>query len=202
MQYIVFDTETTGLSAADEVVQFAGLLLNEKLDLAKIINFYCQTQVPVNPEVTKITCLDGELLHKLSKGKFFEDYYYSIPVFKCTSLTWIGYNVGFDCRMINNTLVNNGLPVHNFGSKTISLGKGEGIYNLDVMQLVAAENNGIRKKLIEAAKELPHSQDELEQMFQKLLKLTESPPEVRFHNALYDAMVTWLILASKKRRCL
>ncbi len=40
MQYIVFDTETTGLSASDEVVQFAGLLLNEKLDLVKIINFY------------------------------------------------------------------------------------------------------------------------------------------------------------------
>lgn len=202
MQYIVFDTETTGLTSSDEVVQFAGLLLNEKLDLVNIINFYCQTQVDISPEVTKITHLDGETVHRLSKGKFFEDYYFSIPVFKCTSLVWIGYNVSFDCRMINNTLANNGLPLHNFGNRIVRLDKTEGVYNFDVMQVVAAENNGIKKKLSEAARELPHSQEDLELMFQKLLKLTDSPSEIHYHNALYDAMVTWLVLINKKRRCL
>lgn len=200
MQYIVFDTETTGLSASDEVVQFAGLLLDEKLDLVNIINFYCQTQVALSPGASEITHLDGKLLHTLSGGKFFEDYYCSVPVFRFPDLVWIGYNVSFDCRMINNTLTNNGLPLHNFGNKIVNLDRTEGIYNFDVMQLVAAGNNGIKKKLADAANGLPHSQDELEQMFQKLLRLTGSPAEICFHNALYDAMVTWLVLVNRKSR--
>lgn len=199
MNTFVFDTESTGLTSNDEVIQFSGLLLDDNLNLIRVVNFYCDTQVKIHPEASKVNGLTSDLVHKLSGGKFFEDYYCNEPIFKLKDMCWVGYNIDFDTRMVNNTLRNNGLPVHNFGKRTTSLDKKEGIYCYDVMQVFAAKRHSHKVKLSVAAQELKFTQDSLDKMYQKLLHLAGEYVDLTFHNAIYDAMITWLLLIQEVR---
>lgn len=202
MEYIVFDTEDTGLSSHDEVFQFAGLLLNRDLRIQRIFNFYCYTQVPITEKARQITGMTQTHLMELSNGLYFEDYFYKLDIFRKKSLVWIAYNTAFDTRMINGTLTRGGLPIYSFGNPINNLNVNSGIHTFDVMQLISATNNGIKKKLSVAQLDLGYSSEKLKAMYTKLAKLVNLDTSVMEHNALYDAMVTWCLLVKHKKLCM
>lgn len=202
MKVVVFDCETTGLRAKDEVVQFSALLLDESLRLERVYNFYCNTQVPFEPKASEITHLDADNIRILSNGKFFEDYYWVSELFKLKDVIWCGYNVSFDIRKINSTLENNGLSPHNFGNKTVTLNKTDGTYYFDVMQLCRdIERNTYSISLDQCVSKLPYSERQLTEMYLKLQRIANMQTTTKFHNSLWDSMVTWLYLAKYKGRC-
>lgn len=199
MEFLVFDTETTGLSGRDEVVQMAGLLLSTDLRLKKVINFYCYTQVPFNRRASEVNKLSAKEVRLRSNGKFFEDYYCSLDIFRKTDLVWIGYNTGFDTSAINNTLENNGMPRHYFGKDITNLNVGSGIYQFDVLQMLSAMNGGVRMRLTDVAKELDYTKEQLDSMYSKLLRMINLDTGIKEHNALYDVMITWLLVVRNRR---
>ena len=118
MKYFLYDVETTGLTRRDEVIQLSGFLLNKDLRKEQIINFYCYTQVETNPEAQKVHGLDKKLLWELSGGKTFEEQIFQYDfLFNEEDITFVGYNISFDNRMVNQTLKNNG---YNAGSASES----------------------------------------------------------------------------------
>lgn len=203
MNYVVFDVETTGTGSKDEVVQFSALLLNEKLKLQKVYNCFCSTQVTMDPEAARITGLDAKLLRELSKGKFFEDFYCTSDLFKLKDVVWCGYNVEFDIGKVNNTLTQNGLDAHDFGRETKRLNKNEGSYYFDVMKLYSvAKRIDYYESLSKSARSLSFSQEKLEAMYAKLLQITNCEFDSKYHNALYDSMITWLLLERNRNLAL
>lgn len=201
MRYLVFDVEATGLGGTDEVFQFAGLLLGRNLQIKKGINFYCYAPVPIHPRAKQLTKMTSCKLMQLSDGKYFEDYYYSLDIFKEPDLTWIGYNVSYDMGIINNTLRNNGLPTHCFGNSVANLTAESGVHNFDLLSFISSMNGGMKRPLSAMQQDLGYSVAKLEEMYQKLLKLLRMESTVRQHNALYDSMVTWLLLCKYKEVC-
>lgn len=199
MKYLVFDNETTGLGQSAEVIQFSGLLLDEKLKLQRLINFYCYTQEEMEPKAFETHKLSHRYLMEQSGGKTFEDYFLEL-VPKEKDLTWIAYNVSYDMRVINNTLTRNGLPAYNFGKTTALLNKTKGIYNFDLMKIIASIY-GHAVKLSVAAQTLPYSEDRINSMYKKLLQLAGMSNETTFHNSLYDVLITWFLLGEHRNLC-
>lgn len=214
MSYFVFDTETTGIGAGtvldkkgsvsvnDEVIQFAGLLLDESLRLKKVISFHCYTAVPIYPKAQAVNHLDHQKLMKYSGGRTFEDFFLNQSDLHSDDITWVGYNVKFDMRIINNTLKQNGLDVYDFGTciKTLR-SRVKGRCYFDLLESLAMRNGGIRMKLVQAAKSLPYTEQQLNAMYGKLLQLTNNKSDLTFHDALYDSLVTWLLLVQNEEWC-
>lgn len=203
MNYLVFDTETTGLSNSDEVIQFSGLLLNEQLKLKKLVNFYCYTAIPINPKASSVNRLTPKKLLKYSGGRTFEDYFLNCQDFHQPDLTWIGYNVKFDIGKVNGTLTNNGLPAYDFGSGVVRLGSAtEGRHYFDLMNSLAMKNKGIKQKLSVVAESLHYSQQQLDSMYSKFLQLAGHESNLKYHDSLYDSLITWLLLTENKDWCM
>ena len=196
MEYAIFDTETTGLRSKDEVIQFTAFLTDDNFRLKKLYNFYCYTNQRISKDAIAVHHLDRETLMKLSHSKYFEDYYYKYTdLFNKKSITWVGWNVKFDMRLCNQTLCNNGLFAHNFGTTTTRLVMPEGIYNYDLMQAISdLKNNGRRMKLSAAMSLVPYSKESIDRMFNRIMDLGKNIINPGYHNALYDAFCTWLIL--------
>ena len=117
MKYFLYDVETTGFTRRDEVIQFSGYLLDDNLRNEHIINFYAYTQIESNPDALKVHHLDKKLLWELSQGKTFEEQIFQYEfLFDAKDITFVGYNIPFDNRLVNQTLKNNGYEPFNFGS--------------------------------------------------------------------------------------
>lgn len=204
MNYIVFDVETTGLNAQAEVVQFAGLILGNDFNIKRVVNFFCCTQVPYEERAVSVTGLTPKVVRELSKGKFFEDYFFSSDIMKMKDLIWIGYNsISFDSRVINNTLVSNGLSRYDFGPPITRIGKRKGVYSFDVMTMLGNVSGGKKKSLVEARKSLSYSEHQLNSIYRKLASIAGIPSEKgSAHNALYDAMVTMLLFLQNRKWCM
>lgn len=122
MKYFLYDVETTGFTRRDEVIQFSGYLLDDNLRNEHIINFYAYTQIESNPDALKVHHLDKKLLWELSQGKTFEEQIFQYEfLFDAKDITFVGYNIPFDNRLVNQTLKNNGYEPFNFGSKVTAL---------------------------------------------------------------------------------
>ena len=134
MKYFLYDVETTGFTRRDEVIQFSGYLLDDNLRNEHIINFYAYTQIESNPDALKVHHLDKKLLWELSQGKTFEEQIFQYEfLFDEKDITFVGYNIPFDNRLVNQTLKNNGYEPFNFGSKVTALTKSEGRHYFDLM---------------------------------------------------------------------
>lgn len=197
MKYFIFDTETTGLGSFDEVVQFSGFLTDEDLNPQKFINFYCFTQVPVSAGASKVNGLNTTVLRQLSNGLTFEDQWLKLDFINEPDLIWVSYNKGgFDTRMINNTLVHNGLPAHNFGTEITVLNQySSGVYTYNAFAAIKRRAfSGVNNKLETVAKSLPYSKQKLDDVFDKIT----SGKCARYHDALYDAFILMMVLRHYK----
>lgn len=228
MKFIVFDTETTSIprfrglpepSCLDkfnvrypnhimkfngEVIQFAGLVCDENFALEKIISFYCMPSEPISQEAFNVNKISNEMIYDLSKGKRLEDYLIKDEeihdlLFNSNNL-FIGHNVKFDMKVINDNLLNYCYPEINFGESVKSftgLDKGSS-YHYDTMSN-AMRILGLRKrpKLIELVKMLVPEVD-LDRFCSYVMNQHHKTSSVKLHDACYDAICTWLA-ASKLR---
>lgn len=109
MDYIVFDTETTGLvrhqavqlKDQPHVIEFAGIRLKDvkgKLKEVKRLNFLCKPPVQITEEITKITGITQKMVEK---EKSFKAYASPLVQFFQASDVAIAHNFSFDEAMIN-----------------------------------------------------------------------------------------------------
>lgn len=110
MKFVIFDTETTGLNG--EAIQMAMIVLDENLKIESFDSFYCDTDCVIEKGATNVHGLTNEMVHKLSGGKYFEDYVLGNPRYKKLffeeDVVFPGYNVLFDLKIVNNSLINTG----------------------------------------------------------------------------------------------
>jgi len=124
VRYVIFDVETTGLMKTDEVIQFGALVAGSDFRPEYPVNFYCYTQEPISPGAAKANGMNKKKLMELSGGKSFEDSWLELPFVKDggNDTIWVSYSSGgFDTRLINQTLSQNGLPRMKFGNRVIDL---------------------------------------------------------------------------------
>ena len=205
MKYFIYDVETTGLGNRDEVIQLGGFLADETLNLEKMINFYAYSQVHIDSKAAKVNGITPKMLWEKSKGLAFEDYVYDemLDVLQLSDLTWVEYNNnGFDHRMINQTLRQNGFSGINFGKEVAIPRKESGIFTFNLLK--GLQNfcfDGKVRKLSQAVATLPYSEARIDAMYQAACsKLGFNQQEAGFHDASYDAFVTWLLFYSYKKR--
>lgn len=197
-KYVVFDVETTGLTSRDEVIQFAGFILDENLHATSVVNFYSDTQAQISANAFNVHHLSKAKIHQLSEGKFFEDNWLSlIDELRQHQVVWVDWSRGcFDERLINQTLVNNGLPDYfHFPVETTReacLKNRISIFNL--MSALCHKLGRSSLKLEAAANTLPYSKEQINRAYDIIFNIVPNcDSETRYHNALYDAFVTYII---------
>lgn len=199
MHYVFYDTETTGLTRIDEVIQVGGIITDEQLYIIDRFMFYCYTQVPISKGAKAQHGITASELIHLSDGKTFEDYWYNLPIVRNKNVTWVSYSTnGFDERMINQTLTHNGLPSFDFGKKVNYLdNRRNGIYNFDAMLALKSRCcHGHNKKLSQLVSSLPLSIGEIDKRF---IRVAGNLP-CKYHDALYDAFSLWLVVFCCRKR--
>lgn len=196
MNYFLFDVESTGMTNKDEVIQFSGLLFDEKFALKKFFNFYCDTQQTIDPGALKVHGISKEILKKLSDGKTFEDNFFEMLKIleQYPDLCWVSYNIEFDKRLVNQTLVNNGLESFDFGKDLPKFIKVLGKSNaclLQGMRMIFPGRGG--HKLYQIVERLPYSKEDIQKAFAKLAITCNLDPELSYHNAAYDVYTSYLV---------
>lgn len=213
MNYVVFDTETTGLTrrqtprnepcsvlrVGSEVIQIGGLVLNESMVPTRAFCFYCDCLAPCSPEEAYQThgismsevrkyasdMFPGEILHNF------------LPEFLADDVVFIGYNVGFDISMLSQSTLD-------FTDKFVDIPTVDmfmptrGRHSLDVMSYFPK-----RLKLTQHTKSLGEKRKAFyEEYGGKLTIETNALPLLEeqmshAHNALFDSIETYLLFMDK-----
>lgn len=193
---ILFDVETTGLKSKDEVIQFSAVVLHQvddKIKFKNVISFYCDTNIIIPEEVTKINGITNSMLKELSKGKYFEEQICNYPEIVSPSIPtiFVSYGIDFDIRLVNQTLTQNGYDRINFGRKTSTIPKGgDGIYNFCLLELCRQiYGNGTRLKL-QTVMKYHVKTNILDSLYLKIRKEynIKDTAIANFHDALYDTV--------------
>ena len=194
MEYVFFDTETSGLySKKKEVLQFSAIRTDDNFKPLRAYNFYCDTCIPIEPGAIAIHGLTHKVLHELSGGLTFEDNFLELDFLNNPDLVWVGWNTAYDKGVINSTLTNNGFPAVDFGQKINAFNKEHGVYNADLMYMVSSIlNRGIKMKLETAAKNLTVSEEQRDALYKKISVINNNK-RAGFHDSLYDTFITWLL---------
>lgn len=204
MNYVIFDTETTGLGSKDEVLQFCGVVTNAKLEVRDVINFYCYSQVETSAEAERLHGLTPEFLWRASGGKALEDQVekYLREVVRMSDVTWVEYSSnGFDRRKINQTLKQNGAATINFGESIAMAGRAQGVYNFSLYNALRCYCFGGKScKLSQAVATLPYSEEKIDSMYVAAMKHFNCMGNGKFHDASYDAFVSWLLFSYYSKR--
>lgn len=196
MEYIIFDTETTGFQTKDEVIQFAGFLVDDNCKLLRLYSFYCYPLIEIPDDAIKVHHLTKSILMKLSDGRFFEEQFFEYDdLLSKKDLTWVGYNVDYDKRMINQTLKNNGYTPYKFGNKVAGLYDDIGVHSFDVMSAIADRyNHGKWEKLATCVRKYCSlSLEQINKEYECISKYCGMQTEFAFHNAIYDAFTTYCL---------
>lgn len=199
MKYIVFDVETTGLSRKDEVIQFSCIITDQNLIAKKFCNFYCYTQQPIAPNAFNVHKISKEDLYRKSGGRSFEDSWLELEhLFGGDDVTWVDWSTsGFDQRMIDQTLVNNGLEPYFTFSRVSDFAKcASGRHSFNLMEPVAKKFGKRSMKLEEAERRLGYGKEQLDRLYQQMVGglspvLQQSSG---YHHADYDAFITYVVL--------
>ena len=110
-QFMIFDTETTSLltrtptKPGAEVIQFAAIMINADFNITRVINRYCSSTQLIDPEALKVHKLSDKKISILSDNKFFEQIVREERIRDLDNVTWISYGIGFDTKMVNQTLL-------------------------------------------------------------------------------------------------
>lgn len=205
-RYIVFDTETTGLTRGSddkrgsEVIQFSAIVFNSNFEIERVINRYSSTTQVMTAEVSNIHHINDELLQKLSEGKFLETIIEEEGIRDLDNVTWIGFNShAFDIPMINQTLKQNGARGVVFGETVKHLStQRDGVFKFDCMHPLGNIVLGRRGKLVDIIKKGIGSQ-EFESYccaLRDIYNITElqEGTDSFFHNAVYDALALYMLI--------
>ena len=104
--FVVFDAETTGLKSQDQIIQFSGIKykiisLNPfKIEGVEEIDVYINPGVSLSDKIVELTGITDEILAGEPKTS---EAFPRIREFLENCHFWVGYNIGFDIRMLNQT---------------------------------------------------------------------------------------------------
>lgn len=196
MIYVIFDTETTGFTSKDEVIQFSGVITDEHLEPIRLFDFYCDTARKSHPDALMLHRITQEELHKRSMGKTLEDHIAAMSEwFKQEDVIWVGYNVPFDIRLVTSTLKNNGAPLVDFGTETTTPFQAKGRWFFDLMKYYKGYKFAGRYTLADAVNDITgFSKEQLASIYTKMTK--KSVQEVTFHRADFDSLITWVLFVA------
>lgn len=215
-QFLVYDTESTGLKFAetdlsvpaslrhrgDEVCQIGGLLLDERMEPTKLFCHYCDTvKVDCDPTAQKVNGIYMEEVRKYVRCQYLPQVLQErVPEFFADDIIFIGYNVEFDQRMVGQTLSNSDV------SFTWSPFKGSiipktGRWSVDVSDFfkrVASGNRSYRQHLSSFVQELEGPREEFFQCYGAMEVETNclellAPSWKQAHNSFFDALNTFLL---------
>ena len=125
MQFIVFDTETTGLDASScQIIQISAIkcVVDEDLAFHEVdrLNEYIYPNGPVPPEITRITGItDAMLRGKPNEKEIFP----KIEAFFGHKAVICGHNVQFDDGFLKATYRRNGSEVKTFMLNTLDMAR-------------------------------------------------------------------------------
>lgn len=104
--YILFDTETTGASAEDRVIQFGAIILNQKNEL-EIYDELCFSPIPIKLEAMEVHNITPDLIE--NKPLAIEtNFYKRLEELNNSENFLIAHNINFDLEMIKKEgFVNN-----------------------------------------------------------------------------------------------
>jgi len=97
-KYILFDTETTGTSQEDRIIQIGGMVVSSKTDI-EIFDELCSTEVPIKIEAMEIHNITSDLIQDklpFTQTKFFN----KILELNNKSNYLIAHNINFDLGML------------------------------------------------------------------------------------------------------
>ena len=96
--YILFDTETTGASTEDRVIQFGAIILNQKNEI-EIFDELCFSEIPIKLEAMEVHNITPDLLE--NKPKFIDTNFYKRlnELNNCENFL-IAHNLPFDLGML------------------------------------------------------------------------------------------------------
>ena len=195
MNFLIADIESTGLLVKTppytEVVQFSGLLLDDSLEIIRVINRYCIPGVSMDAKAQEIHNLSIELLETLSDGKNFATIATEEDLHSFSDVTWVFYNSSFDMKMINNTLIQQGVSPINFGRRvsTLSL-TNKGVFNFDLMPHTRSLNASVYNISLSVAITKLVGYDNFRDECVEFAKKYQIDSDVLdgFHNAVYDCL--------------
>lgn len=210
MKILIFDTETTGIPKKPstlsgkyyrpkgEVIQLSALVCDGKLNPLDFISFYCKPSEPICDEAMNVHKITNESIGTLSSDLMLEDFLCDKyrDLFFSKGNVFVGHNVSFDIRSVNNTLDMFSNPLVDFGTDTTILsGLSENRnYSFDTMKVARQCYNYYKNpKLIEAVR-LSGMEPHLPTMYDYILKYFNLSSSASYHNANYDVVATWLLL--------
>lgn len=93
--YVIIDTETTGLSKRDEIIEIAIINMRGEVLLDTLV----KPSIPISPEVTKINHITNDMVANAPAWcDVFPKVHAIIRMHK-----WLAWNSGFDARMLDQT---------------------------------------------------------------------------------------------------
>ena len=211
MQYIVLDTETTGLTKkysdlrtpcslrdnGDEVVQIGGLVLDDDMNPARAFCHYCDLLMPAMPE--KAYSINGIALGDVRskvENIFLEEVVVKwIPEIMLEDSIIFGYNAEFDVHMIAQSMRNFYGGFRKYKRVTSPILPDTGNWVVDVMSYLPK-----RVKLTSLYSSCSTERELFYRNYANKLKLETNAPELleptisQAHNSLYDAIETYLVL--------
>ncbi len=209
-QLVIFDTETTSLfmrtptKAGAEVIQFAAIMVDENFNITRVINRYCSSTQLVDSEALKVHKLSDKKISILSDDKFFEQIVREESLRNLDNVTWIGYNINFDIKMINQTLFQNGYEGLDFGKNTEMLSfRKNGIYHFDAMRCLSRLSGYTHNVKLSDLINKYYGVDYFRRLcctFRNNFNIIDPliGEEDFFHNAIFDSLATLVIIQKFK----
>jgi DNA polymerase III alpha subunit (gram-positive type) len=97
-KYILFDTETTGITTEDRIIQVGGMIINSKTDI-EVYDELCSTVLPIKLQAMEVHNITQDLL--VGKGIFINtDFYQKLQSFNNSSNYLLAHNISFDLAML------------------------------------------------------------------------------------------------------
>lgn len=225
MSVVVLDVETTALPGSKdypanyidysnrrdkiyfkgEVIQMTALVCSEEdLTIERFISFYCMPSEPISEGAFNVHKISNSAIVDLSGGKPLEEYLtvdYK-DVFYNKSNIYVGHNISFDSRVINNNLKDFWVEPIDFGNPVKSLVNKSKSCTYCTMQnakrLMRLNKN---PKLTELVDRLGYNEFIPELNCTKIQFIVDGVCRNfninntgAFHNSDYDTICTWIAL--------
>ena len=97
-QYILFDTETTGASTEDRIIQVGGMIIKSKSEV-EVYDELCSTVLPIKLEAMEVHNITPDLI--ADKGIFTNtNFYQKLQELNNSTNYLIAHNISFDLGML------------------------------------------------------------------------------------------------------
>ena len=192
MKYFIFDTETTGTGKFDEVVELGGIWLDEQFKICDVFHKYWLPLKLFDPKAASVNGLSMKLLSEKT-SRFIEQDIYKISQDNVCYIEWS--SLGFDKKMINQTLSLHGYDQIDFGRDTKSI-KALRRQHIIVQDIITNGVCGGQPGRLRDIAERVLSLDERQMVNSLERKLFNT--DGSYHSASYDALITAIIVVKYK----